>query len=252
MGTDGKETMYGDLARWWPLISPPSEYVEEAVDLLPELMSATETPPVTLLELGSGGGSLAYHLKAHLRLTLSDLSPQMLEVSRAINPECEHIQGDMRSLRLGRQFDVVFIHGAIVYLTTENDLRAAIATAFSHCRPGGIAVFQPDYILETFQASTSHVGHDGAGRSLRYLEWVRTQTPIDNHYLTEYVLLLHEEGKPVEVVHDTHEEGVFDRATWLRLLREAGFEPVERSVRSYYGEEERDQAIFVARKSGES
>jgi hypothetical protein len=29
--------MYSDLAVWWPLLSPPSEYLEEAADLLPSM-----------------------------------------------------------------------------------------------------------------------------------------------------------------------------------------------------------------------
>ena len=35
-------------------------------------------------------------------MTLVDLSEEMLAVSRELNPECEHLQGDMRTLRLGR------------------------------------------------------------------------------------------------------------------------------------------------------
>ena len=70
--------LYTDLAAWWPLLSPPSHYVEEAADLLPEMLAAPDAPPRTLLELGCGGGSLAYHLKSSLQLTLSDRSPQML------------------------------------------------------------------------------------------------------------------------------------------------------------------------------
>ena len=38
----------------------------------------------------------------------------MLAINQATNPECEHIVGDMRTLDLGRQFDVVLIHDAIM------------------------------------------------------------------------------------------------------------------------------------------
>src|SRR5688572_32114981 len=93
--------MYTELAAWWPLLSPPSDYVEEAADLLPSLLAATHTPR-TLLELGCGGGSLASHFKGHLQLTLTDRSPEMVAISRAVNPECEHAVGDMRSLEIGR------------------------------------------------------------------------------------------------------------------------------------------------------
>ena len=50
--------------------------------------------PRTVLELGSGGGNNASHLKAQFRMTLVDRSPGMLAVSRALNPECEHVEGD--------------------------------------------------------------------------------------------------------------------------------------------------------------
>jgi hypothetical protein len=37
----------------------------------------------------------------------------MLELSRALNPECRHLQGDMRSLRLEERFEAVLIFDAI-------------------------------------------------------------------------------------------------------------------------------------------
>ena len=115
--------------------------------ILELLRDRIEGPLATLLELGSGGGNMASHL-TDLMLTLSDLSPEMLELSRTINPGVEHLAGDMRTLRLGRTFDAVLIHDAICYMTTESDLRAAIDTAFVHLRPGGVAVLQPDHVRE--------------------------------------------------------------------------------------------------------
>jgi hypothetical protein len=41
----------------------------------------------------------------------------MLEISKSLNPDCEHIVSDMRALRLNRQFDVVFVHDAVEYMT---------------------------------------------------------------------------------------------------------------------------------------
>ena len=92
------ERMYHNLAQWWPLLSPPSEYEEEAADLLGRLPTPSGSSPLTLLELGSGGGSLAFHLKRRFRLTLTDLSPAMLAVSRLVNPECEHQGFDFRAI----------------------------------------------------------------------------------------------------------------------------------------------------------
>jgi hypothetical protein len=41
----------------------------------------------------------------------------MLALSMTVNPECEHIEGDMRTLRLGHTFDAVFLHDAVMSLT---------------------------------------------------------------------------------------------------------------------------------------
>src|SRR5690349_10094450 len=56
--------LYGDLAAWWPLMSAPEEYVEEAELYTRALLEAAVTPPGTLLEIGSGGGNNASHMKA--------------------------------------------------------------------------------------------------------------------------------------------------------------------------------------------
>ena len=135
--------LYRELADWWPILSAPADYAEEAAFYHEAITSLCSFRPRTMLELGSGGGNNASHLKRHYELTLVDLSPGMLTVSQELNPECEHLQGDMRTVRLGRTFDAVFIHDAIVYMATEEDLRRAIETAYVHIRPGGVALFAP-------------------------------------------------------------------------------------------------------------
>ena len=149
----------------------------------------------------------------------------MLAHSRVINPECDHVLGDMRSVRLEREFDRVFIHDAIVYMTSEADLRRAIETAYAHCRPGGAALFAPDHLRENFRPATDHGGHDGEDRSLRYLEWTWDPDPSDTIYTVEYAYLLREGDGSVRVEHDRHFEGLFSRVEWLGWLREAGFAP---------------------------
>jgi trans-aconitate methyltransferase len=151
-----RHRFYSDLASWWPLISAPEEYAEEAA-FAASLLRTANPPTRTVLELGSGGGNNAFYLKREFEMTLVDLSEQMLAVSRQLNPECEHVRGDMRTLRLGRRFDAVFVHDAVDYMTTEADLRRAVSTAYEHCREGGLAVFVPDDIAENFESGTDMV-----------------------------------------------------------------------------------------------
>ena len=241
-------TMYGDLAPWFHLLTPPGEYEDEAAEILTMLREGIDGRLETLLELGSGGGNVASRLRSELRLTLTDLSPAMLALSRTINPDLEHISGDMRTLRLGRVFDAVLIHDAICYMTTESDLRAAMTTAFEHLRPGGVAILEPDYVRETFEPSTDHGGSDspdGPGRplprGLRYLEWVSDPDPTDSTYQVDYAILVRNDDGHIDIHHDQHVEGLFSRSTWLRLLRDVGFDARDRVD----GEK---RVVFVARR----
>lgn len=237
---------YGDLAEWWPLISPPGEYADEAA-LAASALESADIPVREVLELGSGGGHNAVHLKTRFALTLVDLSPRMLEVSRRLNPECEHVEGDMRDLRLGREFDAVFVHDAVDYMLTEDDLAATAATAFAHLRPGGAAVFVPDHTTETFAEGTEHGGDDGGdGRGARFLGWTWDPDPADTWVHTEYVLLLREKDGSTEVVHETHRTGIFSRDVWHGLLSGAGFEPLVLTRQGSEDEPARD--LFIGHR----
>lgn len=244
-GTPEIPRFYDDLAAWWPLISPLEDYAEEAA-FAATLLNSASIPVHEVLELGSGGGHNASHLKARFSMTLVDVSEKMLDVSRRLNPECEHRLGDMRSVRLGRAFDAVFVHDAIDYMVTEADLRQAIETAFVHCRPGGVAVFFPDNIREGFQETTAHGGSDGDdGRGVRYLEWTWDPDRDDTWVATEYAFLLRGGDGEVGVVHETHRTGLFAAEDWLRLLTGAGFDT--EAVTEVTSEDRLPRELFVGR-----
>jgi len=100
-----------------------------------------------------------------------------------------------------------------------------MSNAYRHCRPGGVALFVPDCVRETFVEETKHGGHDGEdGCCLRYLMWTVDPDPTDTTYRTDFAIVLRDQDGDTRVVHDSHIEGVFPRAEWMRLLREAGFE----------------------------
>lgn len=218
--------LYHELAAWWPVFCDPEEYRRDAMHITQVLRKAVNPTPRTVLELGSGGGNSAFHLKKHFDMTLVDQSAGMLEVSRKLNPECAHIKGDMRRVRLGRTFDAVFIHDAICHMTTERDLRAALQTAHDHCRPGGVALFAPDFVLETFAAGTDQGGADSGGRGIRFLQWIFDPDPTDTTYVVDFAILMRNRQGRARVAHDRHTLGLFPRATWLRIMRDAGLIPV--------------------------
>lgn len=238
------EKMYDELASWWPLLSAPKDYEEEAALYRSALLDAAEVREV--LELGSGGGNNASWLKRDFRLTLVDRSPGMLAVSRELNPECEHVEADMRDVRLGRTFDAVFVHDAVCYMTAEADLRRVMETAYIHTRPGGAALFAPDHVKESFRESTRHGGHDGEGRGLRYLSWTRDPDPADTTCIADYAFLLRERDGTTRVEHDRHLMGLFPLEHWMRCVEQAGFEPDRLAVR--HSEVAEDLYLFVGRR----
>lgn len=215
--------LYRELVPWYHLVDPPEDHQDEAECFQAAFERVVSPSPQTLLELGSGAGNNGLHLKRRFTCTLAELSEDMLALSRQQNPDCEHVLGDMRTLRLGRTFDVVLVHDAVCYMLTEEDLLAAAQTAFVHTRPGGAAIFAPDAYRETFEDSTETLMEDRGGRSLRALMWTWDPHPEDNTYVVDFAFLLRE-GDTIKSVHDQHVEGLFSFETWRRVLARAGFQ----------------------------
>lgn len=236
--------LYRDLAPWWPLFSPPSEYDGEAEDVRQKIEAALGRAPATLLELGSGGGNIASYLRSWTDLTLSDLSPDMLAVSERLNPGVPHHQGDLRTLRLEKTFEAVLLHDAVMYMTSEDDLLAALTTARAHLAPGGVALVLPDAVTETYQPDAEVGGSDdpdGSGRGVRWLMWSHPLPPGGHVINVDFSLVLQEADGSVRSVHDRHQDGIFPLATWRELFLRAGFADVT-TVRDPWRE-----AIFLGR-----
>lgn len=218
-----RQLMYDELVDWYRLIDPPDDHAEETASYRAAIERGVAPAPETLLELGSGAGHNAVHLKQRFRCTLTDISEGMLALSRELNPDCEHHLGDMRTLRLGRTFDAVLVHDAVMYLLTEEDLFRAIETAFVHTRPGGAALFAPDHVSDAFREVTNYLQEDAGARSMRGIEWSWDPDPDDTTFITEYGFVFRD-GHSVTSAHDRHVEGLFSKQTWTRLLTRAGFD----------------------------
>lgn len=238
--------LYDELTPWYRLLDPTEDHLEEAAVFEVALRRAIQGNGRTLLELGAGAGNNAFFLKEQFACTLTDPSPPMLDLSRALNPACEHLDGDMRSLRLEREFDAVLVHDAIVYMHTIQEVREALDTVFAHLRPGGAAIIAPDCTRESFQDSTTlhQATSDDGKRSLRCLDWTRDPNPDDDTYTVDYAFLLESESG-VRAVHDRHIEGLFAESVWVDVLRATGFD-VQRRPRVVDETDPYAEFFFVA------
>lgn len=237
--------LYTALAAWFTTLTSPEEYEEEA-NLYHQIMqSESDSEIVTVLELGAGTGNNASHMKHHYQMTLTDFSAEMVAESRKLNPECEHHVGDMRSIRLDRQFDAVFIHDAIVYMTTLDDLTSALKTAAIHCKANGLVMVVPDFTRETFVPSTVHGGGDHP-KSMRYLQWTWQPEDETSAYFMDFAYLLRD-GLDMRTVYDRHVCGLFGQDEWLAVFESVGLS-AKVTQSSILGEADTYQPIFIAKK----
>lgn len=214
--------LYKELSDWWPLMSPHTEYEEEA-SLYLDIIRRHHPGVRKAVEFGAGGGSNAFYLKQHFPMTLTDLSPDMLDVSRRLNPDCPHVLGDMRTIDAGTEFDLVFIHDAITYFTEKADLLAVMENAKRHLNKEGILFIMTDQFEETFQPAAIHGGIDKEGRGMRYLEWTFDSDPGDHVTETEYLYIMKDEKGEITREHDSARSGLFSMPEWEALLAEAEF-----------------------------
>ncbi len=216
--------LYGDLAHLWPLVSPPEDYAGEARAWREVLRSRLGPGRHPILELGVGGGHNLSHLTADFEATAVDLSEEMLRHSRRLNPDVEHLVGDMRTVRLGRKFKAVLIHDAISHMLTEDDLRAAFATAAAHLEPGGVFITSPDHFRETFgdPSVDSSTRSDGE-TELTFIEYQHLQDPAGTTVEVILFYLIRRRGE-VRLELDRLVTGLFPRQRWLDLMKEAGFQ----------------------------
>ena len=235
--------LYHDLAHLWPIISPPEEYTVEAAEWRDLIWSEFKwtgnqpawDPKARLLDLGCGGGHLLSHFTPHFITEAVDISPQMLEISKGLNPYTIHHLGDMRTVRLGRTFDVVTIHDAVNYMVTENDLRSAIRTTQEHLAPGGLVLLAPDCLRDTFSGSRvvewTRATEDS---NVTFIEYV-TQPSPDAATLESVFLFIINRGGDIRVEVDRHTSGLFSKSLWLEALSDMGLEAKYVQTAAYEG-----------------
>lgn len=249
--TSDRPAMYHEFAEWFHLLTAPEDYEEEATFYFKHIVEALGRKPTSWLELGSGGGNNASHYSKWIEgeVVLSDRSEEMLAISRKINPTLEHVLSDMLTIRLGRTFDVVFVHDAAAYLTTEEHIRQLAETMFLHCKPGGMVMICPDHSAENIVYETDHGGHDGAdGRAMRYLEWATPGRPGTYEYIVDYAYILREPGKPPRLAIDQHINGALPRQMWLDVLSGAGFTNARWTPLIHTDVDEDHYEIFMAQR----
>lgn len=204
-------------------MSPPEHYVEEVESFRRRFSDHGVARGASVLHLGSGGGSIDFHLKRHYRVTGVDISPSMLAYAAALNPEVEYLPGDIRSVRLGRTFDAVLLHDASAYMTSLDQLQQAYETAAAHLVAGGVMVTPPEELRSRFVQHRSSIRTRTLGdRTVTTIEMDYDPDPADSCFEKTFIFAIRE-GKELRVEWDVHYNGLYDLEDMLDVMRKAGF-----------------------------
>jgi SAM-dependent methyltransferase len=216
--------LYGELAELWPFVSPPENYVEEVRTFRDRFRRHGVGDGARILHLGSGGGSIDFHFKHTYTVTGVDISPAMIAYAARLNPEVEYVEGDIRTVRLGRLFDAVLVHDAISYMTTIEELEMVYRTAAAHLEVGGVMVALPEELRTRMAPDEAEVETTELdGRVVTVIETDYDADPKDHEFETVFIFLIREHGE-LRVELDRHKVGVFDLQEFLDAMVRAGFE----------------------------
>jgi SAM-dependent methyltransferase len=156
--------MYGKSARIYDLLYTGAgikDFAGEAEQL--QAIVARASPGArTLLDVACGTGAHLELLRHRYSVEGVDASESMLEVARRRVPDVPLHRADMRTLDLGRTFDVVMcLFSSIGYVTDPEGLRTTVGRLASHVAPGGVLILD-GWVRPDAWRDDRHVGADVA------------------------------------------------------------------------------------------
>lgn len=242
---------YNDLAWTEDWLANPEEHKDEVMFYVDLIKSKSVNPPITLLHLGCGAGGHDTFFKQHFTITGVDLSKGMLKIARDRHPDIEYIEGDMRTIQLNRQFDVIAIPDSIDYMVSEEDLLQVITNAVFHLKTGGILLVVAK-TQETFHNNNFAYSGEKEGVSVTLLEnnYINTFNP--NTYEATFMYLIRKQGR-LSIHTENQILGLFPQATWENIFIKSGLVMQRTTLSSVYEKYILDKGeypltIFIGKK----
>ncbi len=137
--------VFKEYSKYYNLLYKDKDYQKE-VDYIISIIKQYNPSAQSILNLGCGTGKHDFFLSQKgYTVTGIDLSETMISEAKKYatnNTNLDFSQGDIRTIRLGKKYDVVVsLFHVISYQITNDDLLKAFSTAWEHLAEGGIFIF---------------------------------------------------------------------------------------------------------------
>lgn len=184
----------------------------------------------SILELGCGNGQLGILLKeAGYAIEGLDLSDKMLSLAQFRQEEADVrfplIQGDMRDLTDFGEYEAIISYcDSLCYLPETEDFKQTFQEAYTHLKEDGVFLFDV-FTTEHIEGLDGYSYHD----ELPGIVFMWDSFPGEHADSIEHDLsfFIEQEDGTYEREMELHQERTYPIATYLILLKEAGFTNVE-------------------------
>lgn len=132
--------------------------------------------PESVLDAGCGTGRIGIELSRRgIEVVGVDLDPRMLDTGRRKAPHLQWHLGDLATISLGRQFDLILMAGNVMIFLTPGTEAAVLSNMARHLGPSG-------HLVAGFQLGAGRLGLDQYDRlaaeaglvfEARYATWER-------------------------------------------------------------------------------
>jgi SAM-dependent methyltransferase len=197
---------YSGSAELYDLVYSFKDYADEAAWLV-SLVAERAPQAQSLLDVGCGTGRHLQRLRARFDCEGVDLDAALLAAAAERVPGVPLHQADMRTLDLGRTFDVVScLFSAIGYMLDLDQLHAATGALAKHVAPGGLLLVEPWITPDVWQAGRPHAL---AAQDDRLAVTRMSRSGVDGRVSWVEMEYLVSDGASLEQFSERHELGLF-------------------------------------------
>jgi ubiquinone/menaquinone biosynthesis C-methylase UbiE len=221
MGDMTQQLLHNQLSKYYDRVYSFKDYLDEAVRLQNLIIKYSEIGGNSLLDVGCGTGLHLKHLKDDFSCTGVDISRSMLKIARKNAKGVTFKEANMKSLRLGKQFDVILcLLSSIGYVKTPASLEKTIQNFSKHLKKGGLVLIEPSHAKSIYVSGepriTTYDGKDAKIARINYTNFRQATAVLNMH------ILIAERGKDTKYFLDRHELGLFGINNTLRIMKAAG------------------------------